>query len=257
MARVDADLLENLLNAAGEVSIFRSRLEQQLSSVDFNLDELNQTVVRLRDQLRKLEMETEAQILHRHQDAAPRREDFDPLELDQYSMIQQLSRALAEAANDVASLQQLLSELVRDGETLLTQQARVISELQDGLMRTRMVPFSRHAQRLSRIVRQAARENGKHAELQIQGGTSELDRQVMDRMLPAFEHLLRNAVIHGIEASEIRQQKGKPEVGRIEIGLRREGSEVIIEVPTTAAVSMSRRSGAGRNCRASSSRAIP
>ena len=230
VARVDADLLENLLNAAGEVSIFRSRLEQQLSSVDFNLDELNQTVVRLRDQLRKLEMETEAQILHRHQDAAPRREDFDPLELDQYSMIQQLSRALAEAANDVASLQQVLSELVRDGETLLTQQARVISELQDGLMRTRMVPFSRHAQRLSRIVRQAARENGKHAELQIQGGTSELDRQVMDRMLPAFEHLLRNAVIHGIESPEIRQQKGKPEAGQIEIGLRREGSEVIIEV---------------------------
>ena len=230
VARVDADLLENLLNAAGEVSIFRSRLEQQLSSVDFNLDELNQTVVRLRDQLRKLEMETEAQILHRHHDAAPRREDFDPLELDQYSMIQQLSRALAEAANDVASLQQLLSELVRDGETLLTQQARVISELQDGLMRTRMVPFSRHAQRLSRIVRQAARENGKHAELQIQGGTSELDRQVMDRMLPPFEHLLRNAVIHGIEPPEIRAQKGKPEVGHIEIALRREGSEVIIEV---------------------------
>jgi chemosensory pili system protein ChpA (sensor histidine kinase/response regulator) len=230
VARVDADLLENLLNAAGEVSIFRSRLEQQLSSVDFNLDELNQTVVRLRDQLRKLEMETEAQILHRHHDAAPRREDFDPLELDQYSMIQQLSRALAEAANDVASLQQLLSELVRDGETLLTQQARVISELQDGLMRTRMVPFSRHAQRLSRIVRQAARENGKHAELQIQGGTSELDRQVMDRMLPPFEHLLRNAVIHGIEPPEIRARKGKPELGHIEIALRREGSEVIIEV---------------------------
>ncbi|MGB5544791.1 MAG: Hpt domain-containing protein [Gammaproteobacteria bacterium] len=230
VARVDAELLENLLNAAGEVSIFRSRLEQQLGSVDFNLDELNQTVVRLRDQLRKLEMETEAQILNRHQDAVPRRDDFDPLELDRYSMIQQLSRALAEAANDVASLQQVLSELVRDGETLLTQQARVISELQDGLMRTRMVPFSRHAQRLSRIVRQAARENGKQAELQIQGGTSELDRQVMDRMLPPFEHLLRNAVIHGIETPEARVQKDKPEVGHIEIGLRREGSEIIVEV---------------------------
>jgi chemosensory pili system protein ChpA (sensor histidine kinase/response regulator) len=230
VARVDAELLENLLNAAGEVSIFRSRLEQQLGSVDFNLDELNQTVVRLRDQLRKLEMETEAQILNRHQDAVPRRDDFDPLELDRYSMIQQLSRALAEAANDVASLQQVLSELVRDGETLLTQQARVISELQDGLMRTRMVPFSRHAQRLSRIVRQAARENGKQAELQIHGGTSELDRQVMDRMLPPFEHLLRNAVIHGIETPEVRKQKGKPEVGHIEIGLRREGSEIIVEV---------------------------
>ena len=230
IARVDAELLESLLNNAGEVSIFRSRLEQQVGSIEFNLEELNQTVVRLRDQLRKLEMETEAQILHRHQDQSLRRTDFDPLEMDQYSMIQQLSRALAETSSDVASLQQLLSDLTSDAETLLTQQSRVISELQDGLMRTRMVPFSRHAQRLSRIVRQAARDTGKAAELHIGGGTSELDRQVMERIVPAFEHMLRNAVIHGIETREVRESRGKPHAGRIDISLRREGAEIIIEV---------------------------
>jgi chemosensory pili system protein ChpA (sensor histidine kinase/response regulator) len=175
-------------------------------------------------------METEAQILHSHHDLSPRREDFDPLEMDRYSMIQQLSRGLAETANDVASLQQLLSDLSSDAETLLTQQARVITELQDGLMRTRMVPFNQHAQRLNRIVRQAARETGKHANLQMQGATSELDRQVMERMLPPFEHLLRNAVIHGIEPPDVRRQRGKPEVGQIDIRLRREGAEMIIEV---------------------------
>jgi chemosensory pili system protein ChpA (sensor histidine kinase/response regulator) len=105
-------------------------------------------VIRLRDQLRKLEMETEAQILHGHQSRTPQRNDFDPLEMDRYSVIQQLSRALAETASDVSSLQHLLVDLSRDTETLLTQQSRAISELQDGLMRTRMVPFSRHAQRL-------------------------------------------------------------------------------------------------------------
>ena len=230
IARVDAELLESLLNNAGEVSIFRSRLEQQVGSIEFNLDELNQTVVRLRDQLRKLEMETEAQIFHRHQDQSLRRSDFDPLEMDQYSMIQQLSRALAETSSDVASLQQLLSDLTSDAETLLTQQSRVISELQDGLMRTRMVPFSRHAQRLNRIVRQAARDTGKAAELHIRGGTSELDRQVMERIVPAFEHMLRNAVIHGIETREVRASRGKPPTGRIDISLRREGSEIIMEV---------------------------
>ena len=230
VARVDADLLESLLNSAGEVSIFRSRLEQQVGSIEFNLEELSQTVVRLRDQLRKFEMETEAQILHRHHERLPRREDFDPLEMDRYSMIQQLSRALAETASDVGSLQSLLREQARDAETLLTQQSRVISELQDGLMRTRMVPFSRHAQRLNRIVRQAARESGKDAELHIQGGTSELDRQVMERVVPAFEHLLRNAVIHGIENRELRESRGKNPVGRIDINLRREGAEMIIDV---------------------------
>lgn len=230
IARVDADLLESLLNNAGEVSIFRARLEQQVGSVEFNLEELNQTVVRLRDQLRKLEMETEAQILHRHHDRFPRRDDFDPLEMDRYSMIQQLSRALAETSSDVASLQRLLAELTRDAETLLTQQARVISELQDGLMRTRMVSFSRHAQRLNRIVRQAAHETGKESELNIKGGTSEIDRQVMERVVPALEHLLRNAVVHGIERPDVRELRGKPPVGRIDIAIRREGAEIIIEV---------------------------
>jgi len=230
IARVDADLLESLLNNAGEVSIFRSRLEQQVGSIEFNLEELNQTVVRLRDQLRKLEMETEAQILHRHHDRFPRRDDFDPLEMDRYSMIQQLSRALAETSSDVASLQRLLGDLTRDAETLLTQQARVISELQDGLMRTRMVSFSRHAQRLNRIVRQAAHETGKETELNIKGGTSEIDRQVMERVIPALEHLLRNAVVHGIEKPDVRELRGKPSVGRIDIAIRREGAEIIMEV---------------------------
>ena len=132
LARVDAELLDTLLNNAGEVSIFRSRLEQQVSSIDFNLAELSRTVTRLKEQLRKLELETEAQILHRHQGEHPRREDFDPLELDRYSAIQQFSRALAESSSDVASLQGLLENLTREAHNLLMQQARVVTELQNG-----------------------------------------------------------------------------------------------------------------------------
>jgi chemosensory pili system protein ChpA (sensor histidine kinase/response regulator) len=105
MARVDADLLDTMLNNAGEVSIFRARLDQQVNSIDFNLAELARTVTRLKEQLRKLEIETEAQVLNRHQDEEPRRDDFDPLELDRYSSLQQFSRALAETSGDVASIQ--------------------------------------------------------------------------------------------------------------------------------------------------------
>ena len=230
LARVDAELLESLLNNAGEVGIFRARMEEQLGSIEFNLDELSQTVIRLRDQLRKLEMETEAQILHRHQGEIGARGDFDPLEMDRYSTIQQLSRALAETASDVASIQDLLEERAREAETLLVQQSRAISELQDGLMRTRMTPFNRHVQRLSRLVRQAASEYGRRAELQVEGGTTELDRQVMERMLGPLEHLVRNAVIHGIEPPEVRRGRDKPETGRVTVGLRREGAEVVVEV---------------------------
>jgi chemosensory pili system protein ChpA (sensor histidine kinase/response regulator) len=227
-ARVDADLLDNLLNNAGEVSIFRSRLEQQVSSIEFNLAELGRTVTRLKDQLRKLELETEAQILHRRQEQHPDRADFDPLELDRYSTIQQLTRAFAESVSDVGSIEGLLENLTREGQNLLLQQARVVTELQNGLMRTRMVPFQRHVQRLSRLVRQVAADTGKRAEFVVVGASGELDRQVLDRMLPPFEHMLRNSVVHGIEMPQERAAKGKPEGGTIRVGLHREGSEMVI-----------------------------
>jgi len=230
MARVDAELLDKLLNVAGEASIARSRLEQQISSIDFNLGELSRTVTRLKEQLRSLEIETEAQILHRHDPEAAHRTDFDPLELDRYSSIQQFSRALAETANDVASLQQLLENLTQDAQTLLQQQARTMTELQNGLMRTRMVPFQQHVQRLSRIVRQAAADTGKRAELVVEGAAGELDRQVLEHMLPPFEHMLRNAVVHGIESPAERTRAGKSPVGRISLQLRREGAQVVVRL---------------------------
>ena len=231
MARVDAELLDQLLNISGEASIARARLEQQLGSFDFNLGELSRTVTRLKEQLRSLEIETEAQILHKHEDeGGSHRSEFDPLELDRYSSIQQYSRALAETANDVASIQSLLENLAKDTQNLLQQQARTITELQNGLMRTRMVPFQRHVQRLARIVRQAAADTGKRAELIIEGASGELDRQVLERMLPPFEHMLRNAVVHGIEKPEERVKRGKPDTGHILLELHREGAEVMVRL---------------------------
>src|SRR5271165_3352535 len=230
MARVDADLLDTMLNNAGEVSIFRARLGQQVNSIDFNLVELARTVTRLKEQLRGLEMETEAQVLNRHREEDAHRADFDPLELDRYSALQQFSRALAETSGDVASIQGLLETLTREAQNLLTQQARVITDLQNSLMRTRMVPFQRHVQRLTRLVRQAANDTGKRAELVVQGASAELDRQVLERMVPPLEHMLRNAVVHGIEAPDRRTAAGKPETGRISVSLERDGAEVVIVV---------------------------
>src|SRR2546429_9343451 len=138
---------------------------------------------------------------------------------DLYSSIQQYSRALAKTANDVASMQQLRESLAKDTQTVLQQQARTITELQNGLMRTRMVPFQRHVQRLARIVRQAAAETGKRAELVVEGASGELDRQVLERMLPPFEHMLRNAVVHRIETPQERVHRGKPDTRRIPLEL--------------------------------------
>ncbi|MGM0677487.1 MAG: Hpt domain-containing protein, partial [Pseudomonadota bacterium] len=232
--RVRADVLDNLVNFAGEVSIYHARMEQQITAFGFNLGELSQTIARLREQLRKLEMETEAQILFRHEqeqgEEAKWQEDFDPLELDRYSNIQQLSRALAESVNDLVSIQDLLSDQIRDSETLLQQQSRVSTELQEGLMHTRMVQFDTMAPRLRRIVRQTATELGKRVELDIEGEASELDRSVLERMVAPLEHMLRNAIAHGVEPPEKRLSQGKEPVGRILLRVSREGSEVVLQV---------------------------
>ncbi|HEV7165947.1 MAG TPA: Hpt domain-containing protein [Gammaproteobacteria bacterium] len=232
LVRVRADLLEHALNHAGEVGIYRSRLEQQVNTINFNLGELEQTVVRLRDQLRNLEIETEAQIRSQYvKDAGDQiNPDFDPLELDQFSTLQQLSRALAESVGDLVSIQGLLTNQAREAETLLLQQSRVTTELQDGLMRTRMVPFSRHAQRLRRVVRQTADEENKQVEVKFIGAEGEMDRQVLERVLAPLEHMLRNSVVHGIEDGKTRKQRKKPAAGTISIALHREGSEVVMEV---------------------------
>ena len=164
-----------------------------------------------------------------HQDTLVAK-DFDPLELDRYSNIQQLSRALAESANDLESIKDLLRSLTTEAESLLVQQSRVTAELQDGLMRTRMVPFEQHVPRLTRLVRQVAQEAGKRAELSVEGASGELDRQVLEKMLPPFEHMLRNAVVHGIEEPDVRQGNGKPATGQITIRLHREGAEMVIDI---------------------------
>jgi chemosensory pili system protein ChpA (sensor histidine kinase/response regulator) len=193
--------------------------------------EMEQTNARLRDQLRRLDAETEAQIIARYQ-----REHevvdptFDPLELDRFSTLQQLSRALGESAADMSSLQGTLDDLTRQYETLLTQQSRVSSELQEGLMRTRMVPFDALVPRLRRVVRQAAGDTGKQVQLRLDGAQGELDRNVLDRMTAPLEHMLRNAVAHGLESPEGRRQAGKSEEGSVRIAVRREGSEVVLEV---------------------------
>ena len=229
--RVRADLLDNLVNFAGEVSIYRSRLEQQSNAFRYNLQELNDTIARLRGQLRQFEMEAEAQIQHRLEETGSRtHEDFDPLEFDRFTQMQTLSRGMLESLNDLDSLRGILTNLTRESETLLVQQARVNTELQEGLMRTRMVPFVGQVPRLRRIVRQTAQELNKKIELHIEGADNELDRNVLERILSPIEHMLRNAISHGIEKPKQRVAAGKPEQGNIYFAVAKEGSDIVVRV---------------------------
>ena len=228
--RLQADMLDNLVNNAGEVNIFQARLEQVTNKYTSNIEELEQVVNRLREQLRSLELETEAQILSRHAHETPNHEDFDPLEMDRYSDIQQLSRSLAESANDLLSIKDILFDQTRESEMILLQQNRISNDLQEGLMRTRMVQFGQLVPRMQRIVRQTARELDKDADLKVIGAETEVDSSILNKIVAPLEHLIRNAVSHGIEDKDRRQRTKKPKSGEIIIAVNREGAEIVIEV---------------------------
>lgn len=247
MIKVPAELLDGLVNLAGETSISRGRLETHVSEFSFTLDEMDSTLERLKDQLRRLDMETEAQVLFRQERQGPNYDDFDPLEMDRYSQLQQLSRSLVESASDLADLRGTLLDKTRDAETLLLQQSRVNTELQEGLMKTRMVPFARLVPRLRRIVRQVGAELGKQVELRVANAEGEMDRTVLERLISPLEHMLRNAVDHGLENPEVRAKVGKPETGTINLELSRDGGDVVLRLSDD---------GAGVNLQAVKAKAV-
>ncbi|OSZ73269.1 Hpt domain-containing protein [Hydrogenophaga sp. IBVHS1] len=226
--RVRPELLDRLVNQTGEVMITRSRMEAELVTLRGSLKDLTGNLDRLRGQLRDIELQAETQMQSRLAQARDADQSFDPLEFDRFTRVQELTRMMAESVNDVATVQRNLQRAVESTEDNLVAQARQTRELQRDLLRTRMVEFEGISERLYRVVRQASKETGKQVRLDITGGNIEMDRGVLDRMTGAFEHLLRNSVVHGIEAPEARQQAGKPVEGQIEIRLAQELNDVSV-----------------------------
>src|SRR5450830_2106812 len=226
LVRVRADILDRLVNQAGEVSITRSKMENEVGVLGASLAEFSDNLARLRRQLREVEMQAESQIASRMAVGSER--DFDPLEFDRFTRLQELTRMMAESVNDVASFHENLRHGVDAVGDDLVLQARLTRELQRDLMQVRMVPFASIAERLFRVARQSAKEVDKRVNLDIRGGSVEIDRSVLERMAAPFEHLLRNAIVHGIETRQARLQDGKNETGELLLQVSQQGNEVAI-----------------------------
>ena len=226
--RVRSQLLDRLVNQAGEVMITRSRLEARLDQMRSSMVDLSGNLERLRQQLREIEVQSESQMQSRMALAKETAQQFDPLEFDRFTRVQELTRIMAESVNDVATVQRNLQRTVEGTEDDLIAQGRQARELQRDLLRTRMVEFEAISERLYGVVRQAAKETGKQVKLDITGGSMDIDRGVLDRMAPAFEHLLRNSVAHGIETSDARLAAGKSSAGTITIALQHQSNEVSV-----------------------------
>jgi len=228
MLRVRTELVEKLVNQAGEVAITRTRIEGEMRALKGSLAELTENVARLRRELREIEIQAESQMQARVREAEEAERPFDPLEIDRFTRFQEISRFMAESVNDLSTVHQHITRSVDDTDTALLVQARLTRELQQELMRMRMVPIGSLAERLHRLARQTAKELGKRVNLDIHGAQVELDRSVLERMAAPLEHMVRNAVIHGIEPAAARAAAGKPEMGEIQLEVRQEGNEVTL-----------------------------
>lgn len=228
--RLRADVLDRLINEAGEISIARSRVEREMQGFkQYSLD-LTESLTRLKMQLREMEIEAESTLQSRLAHLQEVHESFDPLEFDRFTRLQELTRLMAESVNDVATIQSSLTHNIDETEAALSQQSRMNRELQYALINIRMVPFSSISERLHRLVRQTARELDKRVELVIDGEHVDIDRSVLEHIVGALEHLLRNAVAHGLESEADRSKARKSLVGNITVKVRRENDEIMMHV---------------------------
>ncbi len=227
MVRVRADVLDRLVNQAGEVSISRARLDNEIGQIRTSLNDLTDNLARLRTQLREIEIQGETQM-QSQLSMAREKEHFDPLEFDRFTRFQELTRMMAESVEDIELVRKTLMRSLEGAGRNLSIQQRMTRDMQQDLMHVRMVPFSSVAERLYRVVRQAAKELDKRANLDIRGATVEIDRALLEQMVAPFEHLLRNAVVHGIESREERRAAGKEEIGELLVEARHEGNEIVL-----------------------------
>jgi chemosensory pili system protein ChpA (sensor histidine kinase/response regulator) len=229
MLRVRSDVVDRLVNEAGEINVARSRMEAEMGVVKGNLLELTASVMRLRQQLREVEIQAESQMQARVSLAKDHSEQFDPLEFDRFTRLQELTRFMNESVHDVQTIQQSMLKNLEETAVLMQAQGRLNRELQQGLMNVRMVSFNSITDRLYRIVRQTCKELNKRANLELQGTNVELDRSVLEKMVAPFEHLLRNSIVHGLETDQQRSQGGKLPIGEIRLSVRQESNEVVFE----------------------------
>lgn len=212
--RVSADVLEMLNSLSIENSTLRTNLEEQVLTYNAYLQEMKLNTQRLDTQLDFLNTELENIITEQ--------QHFLPLE--------QIYIGIKETTTDLAEGLKSLGKIQSNTESLLINYTRISTALQYNLSSVRLVPFESVVPRLSRIARQISGELHKEVDFQVTQTEGDMDRKVLEHLVPSLEHILRNAVDHGIESIEERRKRGKPERGKIEVSFARKGSIVSIEV---------------------------
>lgn len=242
IVRVSLERLDELVHIVRDMIISRSVFEERLKELERQIEELHTTTRRLQSTSSKLEVDFEASMLisgtepafggqaYGELPPASRQQGFDDLEYDRYTEFHQSTRELAETASDTFAINTALDVLKGNFETLFDDQSRLVEDLQEKLMRIRMVEFDSLGTRLQRAVRVTCEEEQKKAEVVISNQRLEVDTQILDSLIEPLTHLLKNAVVHGIEPPDIRRLVGKPETGLIEVAAAKEETHIVLTV---------------------------
>ncbi len=250
VVRVPIEQLDAVVKLVTELIITNASFEQNLAEMQSQLDELRSSSTRLGRVTTRMEGEYEASALGRGlrlaganalngipapagslaSEAGATAHGFDELELDRYTEFHLLLRGLTETTNDVQTLDHELGAIRDSLESCLNRQTRLSSEVQDKVMRLRMVPLATLSSRFMRTVRTVADQSGKAVRLVLEGEETQLDKTVIEGMADPLLHFLRNAVDHGIEPAPVRQAQGKPPTGTIRLRACYEGTQIVIQI---------------------------
>lgn len=228
--RVSMDRIDELFRVSGEISVHAASTEERLRRLGARTRELLAQHQRVQQRLFELETQVDVRALTmmrtrtRGGDAA----GFDPLEMDQYSDLHGTTHALMEEAADARVLALRLEEDLLAFGAVQTQQERLAKDLQRLVIGTRMTEVNVLAPRLQRNVRATCQATGKQATLQIVGGGTLIDSDVLNRLAEPLMHILRNAVDHGLEHPAEREAVGKDPSGLIELQFSRQGQLVVL-----------------------------
>ena len=228
--RIDNSRLAEMINTSGELGLLRTQLQNTLDATRMDLDVLRANMSSMRDGLRELELEADAQIGALPEQQLAVDEEFDPLQLDRYSGLQAKSRDVVSLLDQLAKVERDLEAKTSDISGALQSQLHLGEQLQSGLMSARMVAISEYLPRLRHLVRETSRQAGKPVELAFAGGDILVDRQVIESLMAPFEHMIRNSVVHGIETRTDRERRNKSEPATIALTFVQQGVELVVTV---------------------------
>lgn len=223
--------VDELLRLVGELSISLSQAEEQLR-------QSQKTLAEMIDQdrsniLHVQELETLVDVRGigiREGRPSVEGGPSDPLELEEYNEMYITTRRIHEGVQDTREFSQTLNDSLAELENLNLRQGHLNKEIQQLVMESRLVPLSSAASRLQRVVRQTCRTTGKEADLVIKGAELQIDNELLDQLLPALMHVLRNSIDHGIEAPDDRERAGKSRRGRIELSFQQRGNQIYLHL---------------------------